>query len=160
MLNRNKFYLGGIVLPPYFAQLRSLGLKVTPKRVAMLEILAAEKKYLSPDDVWQKMKQRFAQVGLPTVYRNLEELARGGMISTILHPSRQLFYYLCTNTEHHHHFVCITCRRVDDIDFCALYALQNEAPPAIKGKVLTHTFQVSGICESCMRKESVHAGTA
>lgn len=147
-------------MSPYPAQLRTLGLKATPKRVAILEILASESRYLSPDDVWQRMKQRFAQVGLPTVYRNLEELARGGMISTILHPNRKLYYYLCSTSGHHHHFVCVTCRRVDDIDFCALHALQNEVHPAIKGQILAHTFQVSGICEGCLRKETEHAGSA
>lgn len=137
----------------YADQLRSLGLKATPKRIAMLEILAAESRYLSPVDVWQKMKQRFAQIGLPTVYRNLEELALSGMITTILHPSRQLYYYLCAKAGHHHHFVCISCRRVDEIDLCAMQVLQTAAGAAIRGKVLSHTFQVSGVCEGCLVNE-------
>jgi Fe2+ or Zn2+ uptake regulation protein len=142
----------------YAEQLRSLGLKATPKRIAILEILAAERMYFSPDDVWRKMKQRFAQIGLPTVYRNLEELAGGGVITTILHPSRQLYYYLCVNSEHHHHFVCISCRRVDDIGFCALHALQSELGGSFRGKVLSHTFQVSGVCEGCLMREDARAG--
>lgn len=137
-------------MPLFSEKLRCLGLKATPKRLAMLEILAREGTYMSPDDVWCRMKGRFSKIGLPTVYRNLDELARGGMISTIFHPNRQLYYFLCSNTEHHHHFVCISCRKVDDIHFCALSELEREATRGIRGKVLSHMFQVSGVCAACL----------
>jgi len=137
-------------------------MKATPKRLAVLCLLAESGCYMGPDDVWGLMKSRFARVGLPTVYRILDELARGGMISTILHPNRQLYYYYCTNEEHHHHFVCVSCRRVDDIDFCALSDIGKEASRRIKGEVLSHTFQVSGVCAACVKtgRGGVVAGSA
>ena len=52
-------------------------MKSTPKRIALLEILDDEWVYLSPEDIWHRMKKRFRSIGLPTVYRNLEELPDG-----------------------------------------------------------------------------------
>ena len=43
------------------ALLRGLSLKVTPKRLAILEILAAEPIYLTPEEVWKRMKRTFTK---------------------------------------------------------------------------------------------------
>ena len=138
--------------------LRGLSLKATPKRVAMLEILDEERVYLSPEDVWKRMKKRFSRLGLPTVYRNLDELYGGGVISRVIHPNRQLYYYLCRNEAHHHHFICMSCRKVEDVAFCAEKELQEAVFGDIKGKVLSHILQINGLCRTCLLKEgAAHA---
>jgi len=138
--------------------LRRLKLKVTPKRIAIMEILMQETGYLSPEEIWRKMKKRFHRVGLPTVYRNLEELAEGDIIAKIDHPSRQLFYYFCGNSEHHHHFVCLSCRNVDDIEFCAIHELRREIRKKLNGEVMSHTLQVNGLCRKCRQREGKRVG--
>ena len=92
------------------SMLRDLHLKVTPRRLAILAALSAATTYVSPEEVQQKLQGESVPIGLPTVYRNLEELADGGVISKVLHPNRQLYYYFCPNRSHHHHFVCLSCR--------------------------------------------------
>ena len=135
----------------FHASIKSLHLKVTPKRLAILDILAGEPVYVSPEYVWQEMKRRFGKVGLPTVYRNLEELERGGLIIRIVHPDRKLYYYYCHNSgaSHHHHFVCVTCRRVEDLNFCGLKEIKKEVEAGLKGTVIAHLVQVFGLCERC-----------
>lgn len=134
--------------------LRRLNLKVTPKRMAIIEILMKEPGYLSPEEIWSTMKERFNRIGLPTVYRNLEELAEGNIISKITHPNRQLYYFFCGNTEHHHHFVCLSCRNVDDITFCAIHDLQSEIRKKLHGQVVSHILQVNGLCRECLKRAS------
>ncbi len=132
--------------------LKQLNLKVTPKRIAIIEILMKEPGYLSPEEIWRKMKIQFNRIGLPTVYRNLEELADGNIISKITHPNRQLYYFFCGNNEHHHHFVCLSCRNVDDINFCAIHELQKEVKKKLNAQVVSHILQVNGLCKECLRK--------
>jgi Fur family zinc uptake transcriptional regulator/Fur family ferric uptake transcriptional regulator len=133
--------------------LRHLNLKVTPKRIAIIEILTGASGYLSPEEIWSEMKRRFNRIGLPTVYRILEELAEGNMISKITHPNRQLYYFFCGNKEHHHHFVCLSCRNVNDIDFCAIHELRKEVRRKLNGQVVSHILQVNGLCEACLKKQ-------
>ena len=132
--------------------LKQLNLKVTPKRIAIVELLMKEPGYLSPEEIWKKMKGQFSRIGLPTVYRNLEELAEGNIISKITHPNRQLYYFFCGNNEHHHHFVCLSCRNVDDINFCAIHELQKEVRNKLNAQVLSHVLQVNGLCKDCLKK--------
>jgi len=133
--------------------LKQLHLKVTPKRLAILTILMNEPAYLSPEEIWKKMKGQFSRIGLPTVYRNLEELAAGDVISKVTHPNRQLYYYFCANRDHHHHFVCLSCRSVEDINFCALDTLQKEVKRKLNGKIISHILQVNGYCRNCLNKK-------
>ena len=133
--------------------LKQLHLKVTPKRLAILTILMKEPAYLSPEEIWKKMKRQFNRIGLPTVYRNLEELAAGDVISKVTHPNRQLYYYFCANRDHHHHFVCLSCRSVEDINFCALDTLQKEVKRKLNGKIISHILQVNGYCRNCLNKK-------
>jgi len=133
--------------------LKQLQLKATPRRVAVLTILADEQAYASPEEIWKKMKTKFNRIGLPTVYRILEELSVKGIITKIIHPSRQLFYYYCGNAAHHHHFICISCRKVEDVHFCATSAIEIEVSRNLKGRVLSHILQINGLCEPCSKKE-------
>ncbi len=129
--------------------LKGLNLKSTPKRVAILNLLAEESTYVSPEEIWHKLKGQFGRIGLPTVYRNLEEMAAGGLITKVIHPNRQLYYYLCANREHHHHFICLSCRRVEDVNFCGMEAVELQVSEKIGGKVLSHIVQVNGLCRDC-----------
>lgn len=125
--------------------LRELNLKITPKRLAILDVLDSSRVYMSPDEVRRDLLERFGTIGLPTVYRNLEELAAGGVISTILHPDRKLYYFFCQNRNHHHHFVCLSCRTVEEIEWCDL----EQVKKSIQGKILSHIIQVNGLCRKC-----------
>src|ERR1035441_2318133 len=129
--------------------LKSIKMKATPKRMAILDILGKEMAYVGPEEVWLKMKGQFSRIGLPTIYRNLEELATCGVITKIIHPNRQLYYHFCPNHDHHHHFICLACRRVEDVAVCSLEGIEREVANRIGGKVLSHLIQVNGLCRDC-----------
>jgi Fur family zinc uptake transcriptional regulator/Fur family ferric uptake transcriptional regulator len=129
--------------------LRGLKLKVTPGRRAILEVMAAESTFLSPEEIWKRVGEAGRNVGLPTVYRILDELAGGGVVSRVLHDNRQLYYYLCANKNHHHHFVCLSCHKVEDIGLCLGEALEQEVALRIKGALFSHILQLQGLCCEC-----------
>lgn len=132
--------------------LKNLKLKITPKRIEILHILDNDKYFKSPEEIWKLMKKRFKKIGLPTVYRNLEELAEGGAIFRVIHPNRQLYYYFCNNKEHHHHFVCLSCKVVSDINYCPESYVSEFVKEKLKGKIISHLFQINGLCSNCLNK--------
>lgn len=129
--------------------LKSLNLKATPKRLAILEIMEGLDQFISADGLWVRLKERFGRIGLPTVYRNLDELCRSGIITQVMQPDRKLYYYLCSNRAHHHHFICTACRRVEDLDYCGSDVIESEVARRLKGRVTSHVLQVYGLCEAC-----------
>jgi Fur family transcriptional regulator, ferric uptake regulator len=133
--------------------LKQAGMKATPKRLAILAMLEEESGYTSPEEVWKRLRDSFDRLGLPTIYRNLEELAQSGVITKVIHPNRQLYYYFCSNPEHHHHFVCLSCRNVEDIPSCGIEALEREVTRRNGGQVLSHILQLNGLCRGCAKGE-------
>lgn len=129
--------------------LKQLKLKVTPKRLEVMNCLGGESLYLSADEVWQRIKARVPSIGLPTVYRILDELAEVGVITRIFLADRKQYYFLCTNQEHHHHFVCESCRRVEDLEQCIIGEGALETVRRSGGRVTSHILQINGVCGAC-----------
>jgi Fur family zinc uptake transcriptional regulator/Fur family ferric uptake transcriptional regulator len=130
--------------------LRRLRLRVTPKRLEVICCLAEEPSFLSAEEVWQRLKSGHTPIGLPTVYRILDELAGAGVVTRIFMSDRKQYYFLCPNQEHHHHFVCERCRRVQDVDRCGLDGLMDEIAQRSGGRVTSHILQLNGICGACI----------
>ncbi len=131
------------------AILKQLKLKVTPRRQTVMNCLADEQSYLSAEEVWNRVKPRLGSIGLPTVYRILDELAEAGIITRIFLSDRKQYYFLCTNQSHHHHFVCESCRRVEDLDQCGLDGVSRDIAQRSGGRVTSHILQINGICGDC-----------
>jgi len=139
--------MGGVKMALDFpGRLRALKLKATPKRLAILAIMHEEKIFLSPDELLTRLRHRCGRIGLPTVYRILEELNQKGVLTKILHPNRQLYYFFCPNDSHHHHFVCLECHAVADIDYCGFAEMEKH----VDGEILSHIVQVLGRCRHCL----------
>jgi len=154
IINRNGFHLHmKFDLNKEKAALKELQLKATPKRLAILQAMAGHRRYLCPEEIWKILNKRFKRLGLPTVYRILDELANGEIVSCIIRPDRRLYYYLCMNKKHHHHFVCDSCRKVEDLDICIAKKIVREAKKRFGGIVKSHIFQVDGLCSDCRKKK-------
>lgn len=134
----------------HVATLKHAEMKATPKRLAILEILAAKSCYISPEELWKTLQDRFDHLGLPTIYRNLEELASSGIVIKVVHPNRLLYYYLPQSPDHHYYFVCLACRRVEEIATCDIKALEHKVLQRNGGRVLSHILQLNGLCGACL----------
>src|SRR6185369_1790550 len=131
------------------AILKQLKLKVTPRRQEVMICLEGEQSSLSADEVWNRIRPRLGSVGLPTVYRILDELAEAGVVTRIFQSDRKQYYFLCSNREHHHHFVCETCRRVEDVEQCGLDGVSRDIAQRSGGRVTSHILQINGVCGTC-----------
>lgn len=122
-------------------------LKRTPKRMAILKLFLAKKRFLSPEETFAAIKKEFKKASFPSVYRNLNELNRIGILLKVQRPDRRLYYALCAAREdrHHHHIVCIKCGKIGEFEGCALINKKK-----INGfKILDHSLQLEGVCNEC-----------
>jgi len=136
------------------AILKQLKLKVTPRRQEIMNCLGSEPSYLSADEVWGRIKPRLGSIGLPTVYRILDELAEAGVVTRIFLSDRKQYYFLCANQGHHHHFVCESCRRGGGGHKCAWDAVARGIRRGSGGRVTSQILQINGICGSCCQGQA------
>lgn len=62
------------------------GLRITPSRQAVVEVLAASSDVLSVEGICERARARGYKVGLSTVYKTLALLKRGGLVDRQPHP--------------------------------------------------------------------------
>jgi len=134
----------------YLAALKKNRLKSTPRRRAVLDIFLRKEKYLGPYRVRELLLQKKINVGLPSVYRILHELEQAGILIEVARADKQLYYGLCRMPEkEHHHFICTSCNRVQEVDFCNFGQIAEFIEKNLKGRVKRHLLHIEGVCAAC-----------
>ncbi|MEI6758054.1 MAG: transcriptional repressor [Chlorobium sp.] len=139
--------------------MRDAGLKLTPRRQAIIAMFSDSRVQLSPQEVQERLKCQFIRCGLPGVYRNLEALADCGVLFRVVGFGRERSYALCCCSQrdgvhHHHHVICISCGLVGQVESCAY-----QEGVVIEGfRVVSHVLQLRGICASCSSRETEASG--
>lgn len=96
--------------------LRHHGLNVTAQRIAVLRALTASP-HATADVVADAVRTDLGTVSRQAVYDVLGVLVGKGIVRRI-EPAGSSARYECRVGDNHHHLVCRTCGRVDDVD-CA-----------------------------------------
>jgi Fur family transcriptional regulator, peroxide stress response regulator len=92
---------------------RTRGLKVTPQRECIFEVLCQGDGHPSAESVFAAVRTRMPTISLKTVYQTLNDLARMGEIQQFdLGTGATRFD---PNLDAHHHLVCASCGRVRDL---------------------------------------------
>lgn len=117
-------------------------IRFTNQKMAIWEYLKSVKTHPSVEDVFQQVKKTLPRITLATVYRNLKEMSRQGIIQEI--PDKISRYD--GDISIHAHFICEKCNKIYDIfGKCALMK-----PISTKvGEIKKHQIFFYGICKKC-----------
>ena len=141
-------------LAPYLSLLKDSGLKLTPKRKAVIRLFLKARRTLAPQEVHQRLQRIITPLGLPTVYRILEELTSINVLISVVSQDRLLAYALCARPRvHHHHFLCRSCQRVEEVDYCGITDAGKRIQKKLGCRIDSHLFQVEGMCADCLKKK-------
>lgn len=129
----------------------SRGRRLTRQRVIVAEALAAARRALSAQELYERISATHPTLGRATVYRALEAQVQDGMASRFERDGHVSAYVAC-DANHHHHLVCTRCQRVEDLD-------ETVVAPLLASVGRRHDFQVDhaaldfyGLCGSCRKR--------
>ena len=137
------------------------GYRFTKPRELILGVLAKSKKHLSAEDIFFSVHKIYSNIGLTTVYRNLELLVDMGTVSKFNFGDGKANYELSeseSGAEHHHHLVCQKCQKVIDYaDFMDaekefLSKIEKGLSKKYKFQIQDHIIHFYGICGQCQTK--------
>ncbi len=133
----------------YHPLLKNIGLKATPERLLILEVLNKTKKPLSVRDLKDKLKN----INQATIYRSMEVFVSNKVVHPINFQHDHNHYEL-VRSDHHHHAICQRCGKVVDISKCDINTLEKQVKKmAGFSKINTHALEFFGICQSCAKKK-------
>ena len=100
---------------------------------------------LSPDEVLAIAGKKVKRLSIATVYRNINSLVEDAFLLTVEVPG-QASRYEIAGKEHHHHFQCDDCGRIDEREGC----LVQHRPRLASGfRSTRHEIFFYGLCAAC-----------
>ncbi len=125
---------------------RKKGLKVTHQRLVIYQAIAGSTDHPSADMVFKEVRRLHPTISLATVYKTLETFKNVGLVCEV-GPFHENARYEA-NLAHHHHLICIKCKRIMDLEETFLSTIS--LPDHLKEhQVLGHTVWVRGLCRDC-----------
>jgi Fe2+ or Zn2+ uptake regulation protein len=94
--------------------LRARGLRVTAQRIVINRVIHELYEHVTAEEVLDAVEDRLPGVSLPTVYATLELLEELGEVKRVAIPGGPALFD--RRTAPHHHMVCRSCGRAEDID--------------------------------------------
>jgi Fe2+ or Zn2+ uptake regulation protein len=132
-------------------QFRQKGLKITPQRRVILELLAQDDSHPTVDEVYQRVLSIMPDVSRTTVYNTFRELCDLGELTPV-HDLSEGGQRYDTNGEEHHHLYCVRCHALVDIDHG--FAGLTLAPEEASGyRILSRQVTFHGVCPDCQAAE-------
>jgi len=133
-------------------QLAAAGYRVTAPRRAVIAVLAQASSPLLPQEILKRARSRHYDLGLVTVYRTLNVLAKLDLVRRV-HRQDGCHGYLPASPGHHHAVICRGCgeaaefpgaddleRLVDRVEVRTGYAISD------------HLLQLYGLCPNCSQE--------
>ena len=131
--------------------LRRKGLKVTPQRRAIVELLEQDLSHPTAEAVYRRVSALMPEVSRTTVYNTLRELVEAGALELLDDRAEGGVRY-DTNTDHHHHLSCTRCHALIDValDFEGVTLPAEER----RGyQILKHQITFYGTCPDCQERQ-------
>jgi len=137
------------MLESFVERCRQAGLKITPQRVAVYEILLKSHNHPTVEEIYEEVKKRYPFVSLATVYRTVETLEQMGLAKKVCYWGSSARYD--ANMDEHHHLICVKCGAIRDI-----YIDGNiDIPKELEGfETSGYSVNIYGLCPECKKDQT------
>lgn len=124
--------------------------KVTGPRLAILRVLSKVKEPLTIKEILKNMDKNEANQA--TVYRVINTLEKSGVIKRIEWQHGHAHYELASQRDHHH-LVCLSCHRTEDVEHKDAGEMEKNALRRSKNfaSIEKHSLEFFGLCKSCQK---------
>jgi Fur family ferric uptake transcriptional regulator len=144
--------------PDWDARLRSVGLRSTAQRRAVLQALF-EARHATVDELAAEVQRTMPDVSLSTIYRTLEALDEAGLV-THAHLHHGSPTYHSVDEEPHVHLVCTRCESIGQQPIAVAASLVAELRASTGFVVDVSHLAVHGLCATCLESDGArHEGS-
>ena len=137
------------------SSLKERGYRFTKIRKAILDLLIKSSKPLSSLHLQKMLSEHKVAANKTTVYRELTFLKNQSVVRE-LRLGDNVKRYEMISGDHHHHVICLSCERVEDVDLQKDLDAEEEAIEQHKDfKILTHSLEFFGLCKKCQNRQPI-----
>jgi len=128
------------------SSLRDKGHKITNVRKEVVGMFS-----LTAQELHKALKTIGLSVNKTTVYRELQFLTdQGYLVEVHLNPKETS--YESTDLMHHHHLICETCGKIDNVTNCLAKELEEDVLKKKGFEIARRSLEFYGTCADCSKK--------
>jgi Fur family ferric uptake transcriptional regulator len=131
-------------------ELKEVSLKATPARMAILDFLEKEHRPIDVSELLAYLSVNNISMDQVTVYRILDKFYKSNIVKR-LEFGEGKFRYEITHVDDHHHLICESCGKIEDISDCGVSVLEKEIAQKKKFLVKRHSLEFFGLCSDCQK---------
>jgi len=147
----NSFSSASPRLQQMLTRLRERNFRITPQRLAILEVLASSDKHPTVAHVFEAVRGRFPTTSLATVYKTIILLRELNELLELGFPDGSNRYDGCKPFPHPH-MICVRCKEIMDPELSSLGDLSEEMNRTTGYKILYHRVDFFGLCPQCQNQ--------
>lgn len=130
--------------------IRNNGLRITPARVAVLNILENSVKPLDIASIIKEVSGRHVDADQATIYRIIENFIQKDLVVRLQLQEKKFYYE--RKKKDHHHAICRHCGAIEDIGRCSMKRAEKKVEAKLGFKIENHTLEFFGTCRGCQAK--------
>ena len=137
------------ILKPRFDEcLASSGMRFTPQRQRVYDVLLQRRDHPTAEQVFMRAKKVTPDISMATVYNCLDALVKCGLAKQVNLDRGAMRF--CPNMHEHCHFHCESCGGVYDID---MTRARPEIPMPRGFKATHYDLSIRGQCPDCATRK-------
>lgn len=133
--------------------IRNKGLKVTPQRISIYNILANTKSHPNAEAIYNKLIEENPTISLATVYKTLDTFVTSGLVQ-VLNVTNTCSNF-DANTAPHPHIVCNKCNRIFDFEVDNLGEIRDLVSDKTDFVIESEQLIFYGVCPECQKSLTV-----
>lgn len=131
--------------------IKNKGLKYTPEREEILKEILEVGDHFDVEELYLRLKERKSKVSKASIYRTLPLLIEGGYIQEVYKQEGHSHYEVTINKLPHLHFICIECKKVEEVEDEGLLKLIRNYEKKRGYRLLSYHLEIFGICSDCKK---------
>lgn len=133
----------------FYKYLQQKGLKRTAQREAVLDLFLGEHSHQTAEEIYNKLRTKYRNIGYSTVYRTLKLLKECELAREVYFADGRMYFEHQFEQPHHDHMVCTRCGHTIEFYNATIEALQDQVAADNGFTPVRHTMVIFGYCAAC-----------
>ncbi len=140
--------------PSLLEELAAKGVRLTPQRRALVEIIQSAEQHLDAATLLELAKKKEPDIDRATVYRTLELLKKHRLINELdlMHLQGEKHFYEVRTRRDHVHLACFQCGRIEEFSSDLFERLKGQISTQTGFEAVVVRLEVGGRCRVCRSK--------
>lgn len=127
-------------------KLKSRGIRLTPQRLAIFEIIFENENHPSAEDIYEKVSKAFPNISLATVYKTFSLLKKENLVTEIPFGTYSRFD---PKQDIHINVICPNCNSITDLENDLVIEFYNSINKELGGGIVDQQFNIFKKCSKC-----------